>query len=193
MLRTSLFASLIVTGIIATLVLADNFTLSSPDIVEGQQLASTHVFQGFGCQSGNVAPTLTWTGTPKGTKSYAVTVYDPDASTSSGWWHWFAFNISADVTKLTSGAAISDSVVELNNDYGATGFGRACLPPGEVHRYEFSMHALGTTLEISGTVRNALAGLMVSANSLAQPSWQSIIVKNMPPASTGGQHFLFSE
>jgi Raf kinase inhibitor-like YbhB/YbcL family protein len=167
MLRTSLFASLIVTGIIATPVLADNFTLSSPDIAEGQQLESTHVFQGFGCQGGNVAPTLTWTGAPKGTKSYAVTVYDPDAPTGSGWWHWFAFNIPAEVTKLTSGAAISDSVVELDNDYGAAGFGGACPPPGEVHRYEFTVHALGTTLEIDGTASNALAGFMVNANSLA--------------------------
>ena len=77
---------------------AEGLTLSSPDIAEGQQLASDFVFQGFGCEGGNVAPTLSWSGAPEGTESIAVTVYDPDAPTGSGWWHWFAFNIPADVT-----------------------------------------------------------------------------------------------
>ena len=144
--------------------LADSFTLTSPDIAEGQQLSSDFVFQGFGCEGGNVAPTLAWSGAPEGTESFAVTVYDPDAPTGSGWWHWFAFNIPADVSELTSGDVAG---VQLTNDYGAQGFGGACPPTGEVHRYEFTVHALGTTLEIDNSVSNALAGFMVNANSLA--------------------------
>jgi Raf kinase inhibitor-like YbhB/YbcL family protein len=144
--------------------LADSFTLTSPDIAEGQQLSSDFVFQGFGCEGGNVAPTLAWSGAPEGTESFAVTVYDPDAPTGSGWWHWFAFNIPADVTELTSGDVAG---VQLTNDYGAQGFSGACPPTGEVHRYEFTVHALGTTLEIDNSVSNALAGFMVNANSLA--------------------------
>jgi Raf kinase inhibitor-like YbhB/YbcL family protein len=157
MTRTSFFASLMVATTLAAPALADSFTLTSPDIAEGQQLSSDFVFQGFGCEGGNVAPTLAWSGAPEGTESFAVTVYDPDAPTGSGWWHWFAFNIPADVTELTSGDVAG---VQLTNDYGAQGF-------SEVHRYEFTVHALGTTLEIDNSVSNALAGFMVNANSLA--------------------------
>jgi Raf kinase inhibitor-like YbhB/YbcL family protein len=144
--------------------MADDFTLTSPDIAEGQQLSSDFVFEGFGCEGGNVAPTLAWSGAPEGTESFAITVYDPDAPTGSGWWHWFTFNIPSDVKELVSGDV---SGVQLSNDYGAEGFGGACPPPGEVHRYEFTVHALGATLEIDGSVSNALAGFMVNANSLA--------------------------
>ena len=150
---------------LAAPVMADDFTLTSPDIAEGQQLSSDFVFQGFGCEGGNTAPTLEWSGEPEGTESFAVTVYDPDAPTGSGWWHWFAFNIPADVTSLPGGGDVSG--VQLTNDYGAEGFGGACPPPGEVHRYEFTVHALGTTLEIDNSVSNALAGFMVNVNSLA--------------------------
>ena len=146
---------------------ADGFKLSSPDIAEGAQLDAAQVFQGFGCEGGNMAPSLAWSGAPEGTESFAITVYDPDAPTGSGWWHWFAFNIPADVTELTGGAAVPSGTVELTNDYGAPGFGGACPPPGEVHRYNFTVHALGTTLELDGSVSNALAGFMVNANSIA--------------------------
>ena len=74
-------------GSLAASAHADNFALSSPDITEGQQLATAHIFQGFGCEGGNVAPTLSWSGAPEGTESYAITVFDPDAPTGSGWWH----------------------------------------------------------------------------------------------------------
>ena len=76
MTRTSFFASLMVATTLAAPALADSFTLTSPDIAEGQQLSSDFVFQGFGCEGGNVAPTLAWSGAPEGTESFAVTVYD---------------------------------------------------------------------------------------------------------------------
>lgn len=147
------------------------FKLSSPDISEGQTLDADFVFKGFGCEGGNVSPALSWQGAPEGTKSFAVTVYDPDAPTGSGWWHWFAFNIPADVTSLpkntTAGSGLPDGALELGNDYGTTGFGGACPPPGEVHRYKFTIHALGTVLDLDANVSNALAGYMVNANSIA--------------------------
>ena len=164
MTRNVFFAAAMATTLAAS-AMADGFTLTSPDIAEGQQLSSDFVFQGFGCEGGNTAPTLEWSGAPEGTESFAVTVYDPDAPTGSGWWHWFAFNIPADVTSLPGGGDVSG--VQLTNDYGAEGFGGACPPPGEVHRYQFTVHALGTTLEIGNSVSNALAGFMVNANSLA--------------------------
>jgi Raf kinase inhibitor-like YbhB/YbcL family protein len=106
-----------------------------------------------------------WNGAPEGTESFAVTVYDPDAPTGSGWWHWFAFNIPADVTSLPGGGEVNG--VQLTNDYGVEGFGGACPPPGVVHRYQFTVHALDTTLKIDNSVSNALAGFMVNANSIA--------------------------
>lgn len=163
-LRNAFLATLMATAV-ATPALADGFTLTSPDIAEGQQLSSDFVFQGFGCEGGNMAPTLAWSGAPEGTESFAITVYDPDAPTGSGWWHWFAFNIPAETTSVSADDAVGG--VELFNDYGAEGFGGACPPPGEVHRYQFTVHALGAMLEIDGSVSNALAGFMVNANSLA--------------------------
>lgn len=143
------------------------FTLTSDTIAEGQALDGAQVFQGFGCEGGNTAPDLAWSGAPDGTKSFAITAYDPDAPTGSGWWHWFAFNIPADVTSLPTGGELPDGAVALSNDYGAPGFGGACPPPGEVHRYQFTVHALSTVLEIDGSVSNALAGYMVNAHSIA--------------------------
>ncbi|MGH1466817.1 MAG: YbhB/YbcL family Raf kinase inhibitor-like protein [Cognatishimia sp.] len=164
MKRNVFLAAAMVTTLAAP-AMADGFTLTSPDIAEGQQLSNDFVFQGFGCEGGNAAPTLEWSGAPEGTESFALTVYDPDAPTGSGWWHWFVFNIPADVTSLPGGGEVNG--VQLTNDYGAEGFGGACPPPGEVHRYQFTVHALGTTLEIDNSVSNALAGFMVNANSIA--------------------------
>lgn len=122
----NLVFSTVLAATLASPALADGLTLTSPDIAEGQQLSNEFVFQGFGCEGENTAPTLAWSGAPDGTQSFAVTVYDPDAPTGSGWWHWFAFNIPADVTELPGGGEMPAGVVELANDYGATGFGGAC-------------------------------------------------------------------
>lgn len=156
---------------------AEDFKLTSSTIAEGQQLGTEQVFEGFGCTGGNAAPELSWSGAPEGTKSFAVTVYDPDAPTGSGWWHWFAFNIPAGATSLPAGGAVPDGTVQLKNDYGATGFGGACPPPGEVHRYQFTVYALGTKLDIDGSVSNALAGFMVRANSLASDTITAVYAR----------------
>lgn len=151
---------------------AGEFTLKSTSIAEGKHLSAEHVFQGFGCKGDNKSPNLSWANAPEETKSYAVTVYDPDAPTGSGWWHWFMFDIPANTNSLPaaamSGAGVPNGAIELKNDYGAIGFGGACPPPGEVHRYKFTVHALGIEkLGIDGNVSNALAGFMVNANSIA--------------------------
>lgn len=170
MLRATLLSTLFAASAFAAPAMAESFTLTSNAIAEGQQLDAAHVFDGFGCEGGNAAPDLAWTGAPEGTRSFAVTVYDPDAPTGSGWWHWFAFNIPADVTELSADGTLPSGAVELSNDYGVEGFGGACPPPGEVHRYQFTVHALGTQLELNNSVSNALAGFLVNANSLASAS-----------------------
>lgn len=159
--------SLLLSVVLIAPTAASEMTLSSTEIAEGATLNVNQVFQGFGCEGGNSSPNLSWANAPEGTKSFAITVYDPDAPTGSGWWHWFAFNIPADVNELGNGASLPEGAIELTNDYGAKGFGGACPPPGEVHRYQFTVYALPTLLEIDGSVSNALAGFMVRANATA--------------------------
>src|SRR5208282_847939 len=83
---------------------AAGFTLSSPTIKPNSTLSQDQVFNGFGCTGKNISPALKWSGAPKDTKSFAVTVYDPDAPTGSGWWHWVVYNIPASATELPTGA-----------------------------------------------------------------------------------------
>lgn len=148
------------------------FTLTSSDVAEGQTLDNKFVLNGFGCEGGNTSPALAWSNAPEGTKSFVVTAYDPDAPTGSGWWHWVAFDIPANVTSLDQGAGSADGAmpegsIQSRTDFGATGFGGACPPPGEVHRYEFTVHALGVEkLGLDENASAALVGFMTGANSL---------------------------
>lgn len=159
----------------------NTFTLSSTDIAEGQQLNTKHVFKGFGCEGENLSPALSWKNAPEGTKSFALTVYDPDAPTGSGWWHWNVINIPANVTSLPAGvistAGLPAGALELRNDYGQNSFGGACPPPGEVHRYQFTIHALSTTLDLDNSVSNALAGFMINANSIASSTITAVYTR----------------
>ena len=88
---------------------AQTMTLTSPDIAPGARIADEQVLNGFGCTGGNISPALSWSGAPKDTKSFALSVYDPDAPTGSGFWHWVFFNIPPDVTSLPKGAGDTKS------------------------------------------------------------------------------------
>src|SRR5690348_5735490 len=80
------------------------FTLTGTDLKAGGTVPLRHVYNGMGCQGQNVSPALRWSGAPAGTKSFAVTTYDPDAPTGSGFWHWVVYNIPASVTSLPESA-----------------------------------------------------------------------------------------
>lgn len=171
MFYKNLFASVVLLGVLAVPASAENLQLTSQSVSEGSQLTNDHVFQGFGCEGANLSPQLSWTGAPEGTKSFAITAYDPDAPTGSGWWHWNAVNISSDTSSLAVGVSNSDKMpigsFETSNDYGTTGFGGACPPAGEVHRYIFTIHALSAEkLELPANPSNALVGFMIGANTL---------------------------
>lgn len=118
--------------------------LNSEDIQEGHPMAKTFEYSGWGCEGGNVSPQLMWNDAPKGTKSYAITAYDPDAPTESGFWHWIAFDIPASTASLARGVDIKKlGGKETRIDYGSTGFGGACPPKGDgMHRYQFTLWAL---------------------------------------------------
>lgn len=156
--------------------MAQDFTLSSETVPAGSKLTEAQVYSGFGCTGKNISPDLTWTPGPEGTKSYAVMVYDPDAPTGSGWWHWVVYNIPADVTELKTGAGraggdgLPEGAVHGRTDFGTHDFGGACPPEGHGdHRYVFTVFALGTEkLELPEDATAALVGFMVNANALGK-------------------------
>ena len=151
---------------------ADNFTLSSSDL-KGQ-LTKKQEFNGFGCSGENISPQLSWENAPKETKSFAVTVYDPDAPTGSGWWHWVVFDISKDKTTLASGFGNSESkdAIQSITDYGKSGFGGACPPLGDkAHRYIFTVHALDVeTLGLDKNTNAATVGYYINSHTISKAS-----------------------
>ena len=141
-------AALLVAGLPLTAIAAGAFSVTSTEIKPGARIAQAQVYKGFGCEGGNVSPSLEWTNPPAGTKSFAVTVYDPDAPTGSGWWHWLIFNIPANVRSLSAGAGDPASgkappgAVQSRTDFGQPGYGGPCPPKGKPHRYVFTVFAL---------------------------------------------------
>ncbi|MFX4272777.1 YbhB/YbcL family Raf kinase inhibitor-like protein [Propionibacteriaceae bacterium Y1685] len=114
--------------------------LTSASFADGADLPEEQALEG-----GNAAPDLSWSGQPEGTKSYVITCFDPDAPTPSGFWHWVAVGIPADVTSLPAGGSLPAGAFTVRNDYGSDGFGGAAPPPGDrPHRYMFAVHALDT-------------------------------------------------
>ncbi|MBT0570018.1 YbhB/YbcL family Raf kinase inhibitor-like protein [Curvibacter sp. CHRR-16] len=151
------------------------FAVHSPEIKAASPMAKKFEFNGFGCAGDNQSPTLQWSHVPAGTKSFAVTVYDPDAPTGSGWWHWLVINVPADVSALEAnagaegGAHLPAGASHVRNDYGVSGWGGVCPPPGDKpHRYIFKVHALKVDkIDLPSNATAALAGYMINANTLA--------------------------
>ncbi len=119
------------------------------------EFAPEQFFNNFGCTGSNTSPDLRWVGAPEGTKSFAVTLFDKDAPTGSGFWHWVAYNIPASTTSFAVGEISAKTfpvgLVEGNTDVGMPGFVGPCPPMGRKHRYEFTVHALKVDkLEVPG-------------------------------------------
>ena len=158
---------------------AGSFTLESAEVKPNSTIAEAQVFKGFGCEGGNVSPSLTWKNAPAGTKSFAVTVYDPDAPTGSGWWHWVVFNIPSDVTSLPKGVGNPASgqtpkgAVQSKTDFGKPGYGGPCPPKGDKpHRYIFSVYALKVDkIDADENASPAMVGYMVNANKIDKASF----------------------
>jgi Raf kinase inhibitor-like YbhB/YbcL family protein len=154
--------------------------VTSSAIQAGKEMAMEQVFNGFGCTGGNVSPDLKWSGEPAGTKSFAVMMYDPDAPTGSGWWHWVAFNIPADVHELKAGAGDSEGKgmpqgsIQGRTDFGKPGYGGPCPPEGDKpHRYQFKIYALKDMIPVDKDAPAAMVGYYAGQMKLAEGSVNS--------------------
>jgi hypothetical protein len=154
--------------------LASAFSLSSPQVTNGGYVPDQQVYSGFGCSGGNTSPALNWINPPDGTKSFAITVYDPDAPTGSGWWHWVIFNIPPTVSSLPAGAGDADGhlapsgAIQSRTDYGTDGYGGPCPPVGDPpHRYLFTIYALNVDkLPLTSDASAAMVGFYIHQHML---------------------------
>ena len=153
--------------------------LTSNSFGDGDYLAMDHVLSaeyGFGCSGGNQSPHLAWSGAPEATKSFALTCFDPDAPTGSGFWHWVVVNIPAGVTELPLDAGNPKSpklpagALQVRTDYGAPGYGGPCPPQGDhPHRYLFTIFAVGVdSLPVTADTSAAVVGFQLHFNTLAK-------------------------
>jgi Raf kinase inhibitor-like YbhB/YbcL family protein len=146
-----------------------DFILRSPNFAEQDTLPKEHVHHAMGAGGQNVSPELAWSGAPEGTKSFALTMYDPDAPTGSGWWHWVVYDIPAGTTSLPKGAGaaggaqLPSGAKMGRTDFGSKEYGGAAPPPGHgAHRYQLTLHALNVDkLDVPEDATAAYVGFMI--------------------------------
>jgi len=155
---------------------AQNFTLKSNEI-EGQANMK-QVFNSFGCKGENMSPELSWVDAPAATKSFAITMYDPDAPSGSGWWQWVVFNIPVNINKLAENAGNVNlklapiGMIQSLNDYGGYGYGGPCPPVGDgIHEYIFTIYALNvSSFKLTKDTNPAMVGFYINANTIQKTS-----------------------
>ncbi|MFA7275699.1 MAG: YbhB/YbcL family Raf kinase inhibitor-like protein [Pseudobdellovibrionaceae bacterium] len=185
MQKTTILSSLLIIGasamLCSPLAHAANLKLSSPTLQNGAVMDMSQVYDGLGCTGGNTSPEISWKDIPDGTKSFAVTVYDPDAPTGSGWWHWMVVNIPADARGLPAGAGSADGkklptgAIQITTDFGKPGYNGACPPADHKnHRYEFTVYALKDVIPVDPKATAAAIGFYI--NSLKLSSAQIIVL-----------------
>ena len=153
------------------------FSVTSKDMVPGKPISEAQVYNGgMGCSGQNLSPALSWTNAPSGTKSFAITMYDPDAPTGSGWWHWVVYNIPISTTSLMTGAGdasknlLPPGAVQGNTDFGTPGYGGPCPPQGDKpHRYFITIYALNTdAMAIPPAATAANVGFNIHAHTIGK-------------------------
>ena len=155
--------------------------LTSTSFKDGDYLGQEHILSadyGFGCGGGNKSPHLRWEGAPAETKSFAVTCFDPDAPTGSGFWHWVVVNVPSGVTELAvdagnpASAKLPAGALQVRTDFGKPGYGGPCPPQGDhPHRYLFTVHAVSMDkLPVTADTAAAVVGFYLNFNTLAKAS-----------------------
>ena len=174
MKKTLLLGLLLLGGMVLSA--QGNFTLKSKQL--GGQAVKAQVYNGFGCTGNNLSPQLYWADAPTGTKSFAITMYDPDAPTGSGWWHWVVFNLPASCKELPQGAGnalkqlMPLGTVQSLNDFGSYGYGGPCPPENDgIHEYIITIYALDVDkLELEKNSNPAMVGFNIHAHTLEKAS-----------------------
>ena len=160
--------------------------LTSDSFRDGDYVAREHLLSadyGFGCTGGNRSPHLQWQDAPSGTKSFAVTCFDPDAPTGSGFWHWVVVNIPPTVTELPLDAGnpasgkLPAGALQVRTDFGKPGYGGPCPPEGDhPHRYLFTVHAVSLdALPVTADTSAAVVGFHLHFNTLAKASLMGLV------------------
>ena len=170
-----IFTTLLIISSI-TIISQNTFTLSSKTL--GGEATLKEEFNGFCCMGENESPQLSWKNAPEATKSFAITMYDPDAPTGSGWWHWIVFNIPTSTTELVANAGdikldlTPEGTIQSITNYGAQGYGGPCPPQGHgLHQYIITVYALKTdTLGLDENTNPAVVGYYLWNNTIAKAS-----------------------
>ena len=150
-----------------------DFVLGGPDLTPGRPIALSHVYDRGACRGGNISPTLAWSDPPTATRSFALLMFDSDAP--GGWWHWLVFDIPPQTRSLPANAGNPDrhllpvGALQGRNDYGATGYGGPCPPPGTAHHYHITLYALRVaTLGLTAGADGSQIEAKVRASAIAK-------------------------
>tara|TARA_Y100000385_G_scaffold43070_1_gene39973 strand:- start:629 stop:1183 length:555 start_codon:yes stop_codon:yes gene_type:complete len=174
-IKKTIFTTLLIISSL-TIISQNTFTLSSKNL--GGEATLKEEFNGFGCIGKNESPQLSWKNAPEGTRSFAITMYDPDAPTGSGWWHWVVFDIPTSTTELVANAGdikldlTPEGTIQSITNYGSQGYGGPCPPKGHgLHQYIITVYALKTdTLGLDKNTNPAIVGYYLWNNTLAKAS-----------------------
>ena len=146
--------------------------LFSPDFKDGDFLKNKHSLSmdyGFGCSGKNIRPHLKWEKSSVKVEEFAITIFDPDAPTQSGFWHWILVNISKGYSE-TSIACTSNSL-QIQNDFGSYGYGGPCPPKGDKpHRYFFTVYGLKDKIEAHADTPAAQIGFQLHFKTIKKAS-----------------------
>jgi Raf kinase inhibitor-like YbhB/YbcL family protein len=174
LLRNSIFPTVLL-AVMPAVAFPQSFTVKVEDIDRDRNFSNAQVYNGFGCHGENISPRISWSHVPPGTKSIVLTVHDPDAPTGGlGWTHWNVVNISPSVTSIQQGASgnatlLPVGALETLTDFGDSTYGGPCPPPGESHRYVFTVSALSVAnITVKPASSPALVAYQMHGNILAQ-------------------------
>lgn len=147
------------------------------NLKRGQPIPPEYYDKKFGCTGSSQSPMLEWKSPPKGTKSFAITFFDTSAPTGSGFWHYVAYDIPPDVSKVEIGdlaaGKLPSGAKEGNTDLGKPGYFGPCPPVGRKHKYLYTIHALKTEkLDVPADATAAFISFNLWLNTLGKANYE---------------------